>query len=93
MQLKIRNLLSREEIKDKVLFSIESVYCLKTNRDDILENDRLGKDLGMDSLDILDVAMDLEEKLSIRINDEDIYIWKTVGDIIDCICGCKNIGE
>lgn len=46
---------------------------------------RLIDDLGMDSLDAFEIAMDIEGEFGIEIPDEDADAWKTVQDIITYI--------
>lgn len=38
--------------------------------------------LGADSLDLVELSMNLEEKFDISIDDEDIGVLKTVGDVV-----------
>ena len=42
---------------------------------------RLEKDLELDSLDLVELEMKLEEKFGFVIKDEDLFKFKTVGDI------------
>lgn len=42
-------------------------------------------DLGLDSLDILNLADELEEKYSINIDVDSIEDWKTVNDVVDTV--------
>ena len=42
---------------------------------------RLVEDLGMDSLDALEVAMALEEEFDVDISDDELATWETVADI------------
>ncbi|MEF2112797.1 acyl carrier protein [Clostridium frigoriphilum] len=42
-------------------------------------------DLGADSLDIVELIMELEEKYDIEIPDEDVEKIVTVGDIVEYI--------
>lgn len=44
--------------------------------------DKLGDDLGMDSLDVLETSADLEKHLNCIIQDQETENWKTVGDIL-----------
>lgn len=46
----------------------------------------LRSDLGMDSLDALELEAILEKEFSISINDEDVETWDTVGDVLKS-CG------
>ena len=47
-------------------------------------------DLGADSLSVVELVMDLEEKLSIIIDDDDVERINTVQDVFDVV---KEIGE
>lgn len=42
-------------------------------------------DLGADSLDLVDLVMELENEFDVEIPDEDIQNIKTVGDIVSYI--------
>lgn len=47
------------------------------------------EDLGADSLDTVELLMDLEEHFEIEIPDEDAEKLKTIGDAIEYIKGRK----
>ena len=49
-------------------------------------------DLGADSLDIVELVMELEEEFDMSIPDEDAEKIRTVGDAIDYIQGNKGEG-
>ena len=40
------------------------------------------KDLGLDSLDLLEIVTEGEEKLNIRFDDDELVSFKTVGDVV-----------
>ena len=42
------------------------------------------KDLGLDSLDLLEIVTEAEEKLNIRFEDEELLSFKTVSDVVEC---------
>jgi acyl carrier protein len=42
-------------------------------------------DLGADSLDLVELVMELEEEFDVRIPDEEAALIKTVADAIQCI--------
>lgn len=52
---------------------------------DITEDKEVVKDLGADSLDVVEMLMNLEEECGITISEEDAVNIKTVGDIISLI--------
>jgi len=50
--------------------------------EEIKNEDSLIDDLGFDSLDLAEIAMDIEEKYDITIKDNDLN-WITVQDVIN----------
>jgi acyl carrier protein len=55
---------------------------LRVDKDQLNPETHLMKDLGADSLDALNIALRLEEAFKIKIPDESIPNFLTVGDII-----------
>jgi len=45
----------------------------------------LKENLGMDSLDIVELTMFLEEQFNIEIDDQVSKNWETIGDVIDTV--------
>lgn len=43
------------------------------------------KDLGLDSLDLVEVILEVEEKLGVSFEDDDLLSLKTIQDVIDII--------
>ena len=74
-----------EAIEDVVKDII--VAELRVDRDQLTPTTHLMKDLGADSLDALNIALRLEEAFKIKIPDDAIPKFLTVGDII------KGVGE
>ena len=46
-------------------------------------------EVGFDSLDLLEISMDLENEFCIEIYDEDLEKWNTPEDIIQCVIAKK----
>lgn len=71
--------------KGKVL---EHVKCvIKRVQDlDVCLDANLKSDLGLDSLDLLEIVYELEGNLSIRISESDYEEWNTVEDIVHTVC-------
>lgn len=42
-------------------------------------------ELGLDSLDSIELLMSLEDELSIEIPDEEVENWKTVQNVVDYV--------
>lgn len=52
---------------------------------------RLEEDLGLDSLDIVELAMDVEDEFHIEVKDRDLGKFSKVGDIIDYVLKLKGV--
>ena len=64
---------------------------LNVKLDEIKDSSELVGDLGADSLDAVEIVMEIEEEFEIEIPDEDADKFKTVGDIVNYIT--RRIGE
>jgi acyl carrier protein len=60
---------------------------LGVDRERLTNSSSLVEDLGADSLAIVELMMEMEEEFDITIGDEDTLGLKTVGDLLDYICG------
>ena len=78
--------MNQEEIFDKVKETV--VTCLGVFESDVTMESSFIDDLGADSLDIVDLIMNLEETFNIEIPDSDAEKVATVGDVVDYI---KNL--
>lgn len=58
---------------------------LGVREEEVKEDARFSEDLGADSLDTVELIMELEEEFDIEIPDEDAEKAKTVKDVIDYI--------
>lgn len=63
---------------------------LNKSVDEITEDSEFVKDLGADSLDVVEMLMNLEEEFDVTVPEEDAVNIKTVGDIIKIIEAKKN---
>lgn len=70
----------KEEFINYSDFEISGVN-LDTNFDEI----------GLDSLDLIEITMDLEHEFEIEIDDEEVYWWQTPNDIVNTVL--KEIGS
>lgn len=52
---------------------------------DAMPEDDLRDDLGMDDLDIVSIAIGIEEALHIDLPDSVVTRWRTVGDIVQSV--------
>ena len=75
------------EIKDKVYDII--VSKMGVNKDQIKPESKFADDLGADSLDTVELIMELENEFDIQIPDEDAEKISTVQQAIDYIASNK----
>ena len=61
------------------------VDSLNIDGDDIKLESLLNEDLGVDSLDAVELSLDLETEFDVEISDEELASLKTVKDIVDLI--------
>ena len=60
----------------------EAIRTIIDNRHDISMTSDLIDDLNADSLDIVEITMNIEEEFGIDIPDEQMEAMRTVGDIV-----------
>ncbi|MBT9130970.1 MAG: Acyl carrier protein [candidate division WS2 bacterium] len=58
---------------------------LGVSEDQVVEEAEFVKDLGADSLYLVDIVMELEEKFKIRVEDSDFEKLKTIKNAVDYI--------
>ncbi len=51
---------------------------------------RFKEDLHLDSIDLFQIVMEVEEKYNIKVDDKDLLYIKTVKDALDKIENAKN---
>lgn len=61
---------------------VKRVICDSLKVESVTESSDFINDLGADSLDVVEIVMDLEEEFSITIEDTDAEHIRTVGDAI-----------
>ncbi|MFO0966173.1 MAG: acyl carrier protein [Gemmataceae bacterium] len=82
-------MVDREKIKERVIQIVSN--NLGVNKEQITDATSFTEDIGADSLDIVELVMELEEEFEITIPDEEAEKIKTVGEAIDYIV--KELGK
>jgi acyl carrier protein len=73
--------------EDDIAFIVKDIIMYKLGLDEgqLVDSADLQDDLGVDSLDIIELRMELEKKLGIIITDEEGEKLNTIGQIVDFI--------
>lgn len=61
------------------------IETLRVDEEKIALEATLADDLGIDSLDAVELAMALEEEFGIKLSDDELQAMKTVKDIVDSV--------
>lgn len=69
---------------------IKTMFAERMNLEEVKDSQSL-KDLGLDSLDVVEMCLDLEEKYGIQFTTEELTSFKTIGDLFNSIE--KKLGE
>ena len=75
-----------------VFEKIKSILAeqLDADIDEMTMDTNIAKDLGADSLDVVELLMAIEEEFDVEIPDEDIEALKTIGDVVEYIQNKKD---
>jgi acyl carrier protein len=79
---------NRDEVFDQVKEIL--VERLDIDEDDIKLEAHLRDDLKADSLDLVELIMDLEERFGVKISDEEAQGIGTVGEAVDFIVAATD---
>ncbi len=69
---------------EKLFTDVKKVLAKQLRRPEegITAESRIMEDLGADSLNILMLLMTIEEDFGIKVPDEELAVFKTVGDVV-----------
>lgn len=75
-------------MKEKIKNLIAEQLCISVEK--VTDTADISKDLGADSLDVVELLMAFEEEFGVSISDEDATKIKTVNDIVAYVESKKN---
>lgn len=73
----------REDILTKLRETLVSAFDLR--EDQIIPSARLVADLELDSLDLVDLVVRLEQEANVEIEEDELKAISTVGDVVDVV--------
>ena len=75
--------MANEEILDGLADIVEEVAGVA--KDDVTVDKSFADDLDIDSLSMVEIAVQAEDKFGVKIQDDELANLKTVGDAVDYI--------
>ncbi|MGB9790917.1 acyl carrier protein [Thermotoga caldifontis] len=79
--------MNRAQVFEKVATILSDKLGIK--KDQIKEESNIVKDLGADSLDLVDLVMAFEEEFGVKIADDQLQKISTVKEVVDYIVKAK----
>ena len=64
--------------------TVKNIVIQHTNVENIKESDKL-TEIGLDSLDLVELTLEIEEALNIHFNSDEILDLKTIKDLLNLI--------
>lgn len=76
-------MLSRDEILEKLKALLEELFEIPPEK--VTLETRLFEELDLDSIDAVDLVVNLQDLTGRRIKPEEFKAVRTVGDVLDCV--------
>ena len=83
--------LDRASLIETLKKSVERLKKRQINMKEMTEDSELFNQLGLDSLDLLEMRFDIEESCNIQLEDKEAARLRTVRDVVDLIQVKKGI--
>jgi acyl carrier protein len=80
----------RSELRNDAVYAVIA-KCFGVDRKQLTAKTSLHEDLGIDSVDLLALAIDLEEEFDVVVTDQALYRIRTIGDTIVCVVGAFEL--
>jgi acyl carrier protein len=81
--------------RDRVLANVKQIVAeqMGMTSEQLREQDALIEDIGCDSLDVIEITMEVEEHFDITVPEDRAQQIRTVGDVADGVLQCLGHGE
>ncbi len=87
MMMNSMNSVSKDDIEQKIM----AIVAEKVTTDDSFVTTATVHDLGLDSLDLIEIVLEVEDSFNCQIDDAKIEQLETIQEIIDYVYGiCKK---
>ena len=77
--------MDRSQIRDELLSGLRKFVPKMPDVSTITDSTLLSQDLNIDSADMIDIVLAIEDKFSITIGDEQVDQVKTFGDLVSLV--------
>ena len=77
--------MGNQKIEERVIKVVSETFSRHAGIDKISRNSNFADDFGADSLDAVDMVLDLEQEFDIEIPDLEAEMFQTVGQVADYI--------
>lgn len=74
-----------DQMRQKVIKELLEASDSALDPAEITPQTKLGDDLDLDSMQAVELVMDLEDEFGVQISDEEVDGLQTVGDILDLL--------
>ena len=82
-------MIQKSDIETKIKKSLSGF--LKTDPSKIKGNSLLREELGLDSMDTIELVFELEDNFNIQISDDDLMGFKTMDNVVEYVA--KKVDE
>ena len=76
---------ARDEILEKLSGALDRASNGRAKLDRLVDDARIIEDVGLSSLDLLDLRYDVEELWQMKVTDEELMQLRTIGDVVRLI--------
>ncbi len=75
----------RDQILKKLSSALDRASNGRAKLDRLVDDARIIEDVGLSSLDLLDLRCDVEELWQMKVTDEELMQLRTIGDVVHLI--------
>lgn len=79
--------MSSMQTKEEIFDEVRSILCQEFDfvSEEVLPTSHLADDLDLDSIDAIDLAVKLEERVGLEVEEEELRALRLVQDVVDVV--------